>query len=78
MFLFMMGSLMCAVAHSSMTLIIGRAVAGFGSAGILTGSFVIVAKAVPLRLRPVFMSVVGIMSVFSLCRSMAAQMLTSG
>jgi MFS family permease len=61
MFVFLLGSLLCGVAHSSMALIMGRAVAGLGSAGVLTGCFVIVAKAVPLRLRPVFMSVVGSM-----------------
>jgi MFS family permease len=61
MFFFEFGSLLCGVAPSSMTLIIGRAIAGFGSAGILTGSFVVVATAVPLQLRPVFMAVVGLM-----------------
>ncbi|KAK0633043.1 major facilitator superfamily domain-containing protein [Immersiella caudata] len=61
MFFFEFGSLLCGVAPNSMTLIIGRAIAGFGSAGILTGSFVVVATAVPLQLRPVFMAVVGLM-----------------
>ncbi|KAJ3956155.1 hypothetical protein N0V92_007292 [Colletotrichum tropicale] len=40
MLMFLGGSLICALSPSSMVLIIGRAVAGFGSAGILTGSFV--------------------------------------
>jgi len=44
-----------------MTLIIGRAVAGFGSAGILTGSFVIVATGVPLKARPIYTAIVGLM-----------------
>lgn len=44
-----------------MLLIIGRAIAGVGSAGILTGAFVVVANAVPLRQRPVFASFVGLM-----------------
>lgn len=61
MIVFLFGSLLCGIANSPMTLIMGRAVAGLGSAGVLSGSFVIVAKAVPLRLRPVFMAVVGIM-----------------
>ncbi|KAK0753841.1 major facilitator superfamily domain-containing protein [Schizothecium vesticola] len=61
MFVFLLGSLLCGVAYSSMALIMGRAVTGLGSAGVLTGSFVIVAKAVPLRSRPLFMSVVGSM-----------------
>ncbi len=61
MFLFEFGSLLCGVARNSMTLIVGRAIAGFGSAGILTGSFVVVSTAVPLQVRPIFMAVVGLM-----------------
>ncbi|KAK0656612.1 major facilitator superfamily domain-containing protein [Cercophora newfieldiana] len=61
MFFFEFGSLLCGVAPNSITLIIGRAIAGFGSAGVLTGSFVVVATAVPLHLRPIFMAVVGLM-----------------
>lgn len=61
LFLFELGSLVCALAPSSSALIIGRAIAGFGSAGILTGSFVIVALAVPLRLRPIYTAGVGLM-----------------
>ncbi|KAF6838552.1 major facilitator superfamily transporter [Colletotrichum plurivorum] len=60
MFMFLIGSLICAVAPSSIVLIVGRAVAGFGSAGILTGSFVVVATAVPLRLRPIYTAIVGL------------------
>lgn len=44
-----------------MALIIGRAIAGWGSAGILTGSFVVVSHAVPLHRRPVYSAVVGVM-----------------
>lgn len=61
LFLFELGSLVCALAPSSPALIIGRAIAGFGSAGILTGSFVIVALAVPLQLRPIYTAGVGLM-----------------
>ncbi|KAK5663736.1 hypothetical protein OQA88_4167 [Cercophora sp. LCS_1] len=61
MFFFILGSLLCGVAPNSITLIVGRAIAGFGSAGILTGSFVVVATAVPLQVRPIFMAVVGLM-----------------
>ena len=60
-FLFEVGSLLCGVAPNSITLIVGRAIAGLGSAGILTGSFVVVGAAVPLRSRPIFMAVVGTM-----------------
>ncbi|KAI1857170.1 hypothetical protein JX265_011371 [Neoarthrinium moseri] len=61
MFMFMLGSLVCGVAPNSVALIIGRSIAGFGSAGILAGSFVIVAIAVPLSLRPIYTAVVGLM-----------------
>ncbi|KAK3986898.1 major facilitator superfamily domain-containing protein [Cladorrhinum sp. PSN332] len=61
LFIFELGSLMCGVAPNSMTLIVGRAIAGWGSAGILTGSFVVVSAAIPLHLRPIFMAVVGLM-----------------
>lgn len=60
-FLFEVGSLLCGVAPNSITLIVGRAIAGLGSAGILTGSFVVVGAAVPLQSRPIFMAVVGTM-----------------
>ncbi|KAK6859844.1 MFS general substrate transporter [Apiospora arundinis] len=61
MSMFLLGSLISGVAPSSMTLIIGRAVSGFGSAGILTGSFVIVATGVPLKARPIYTAIVGLM-----------------
>jgi MFS family permease len=71
LFLFEIGSLLCGVSRNSITLIIGRAIAGFGSAGILTGSFVVVGTAVPLQSRPMYMAVVGTMQVtpFSPCVS---------
>ncbi|KAI1802900.1 MFS general substrate transporter [Daldinia bambusicola] len=61
MVVFEIGSIISGFAPSSACLIIGRAIAGFGSAGILTGSFVIVATAVPLKARPVYTAVVGLM-----------------
>ncbi|KAH8687406.1 major facilitator superfamily domain-containing protein [Tricladium varicosporioides] len=58
--MFQLGSLICGVAPSSVTLIVGRAIAGLGSAGILTGSFVVVSHAVPLQQRPVLTAVIGL------------------
>ncbi|KAI9651374.1 hypothetical protein NHQ30_001415 [Ciborinia camelliae] len=58
---FVIGSLICGIAPNSLSLIIGRAIAGVGSAGILTGSFVVVAHSVPLHKRPVFTAAVGLM-----------------
>lgn len=61
MLMFLAGSLICGLAPDSLALIVGRAVAGLGSAGILTGSFVIVATAVPVRVRPVYTAIIGVM-----------------
>ncbi|KAL8792911.1 MAG: hypothetical protein Q9195_004488 [Heterodermia aff. obscurata] len=59
-FIFELGSLVCAVAPNSVGLIVGRAIAGWGSAGILTGSFVLVAHSVPLQKRPAYTGLVGL------------------
>ncbi|KAK1781260.1 major facilitator superfamily domain-containing protein [Copromyces sp. CBS 386.78] len=61
MILFELGSLLCGLAPDSTTLIVGRAIAGFGSAGVLIGSFIIVNMAVPKQKRPIFTAVVGLM-----------------
>ncbi|KAK3291704.1 major facilitator superfamily domain-containing protein [Chaetomium fimeti] len=50
--LFELGSLVTAVAPTSTAFIVGRAVAGLGTAGIFSGSFVIVGYIMPLRRRP--------------------------
>jgi MFS family permease len=52
--LFEVGSLICGVASNSITLIMGRAVAGMGGAGLLVGSFLIVAVITPLDKRPIY------------------------
>lgn len=41
-FVFEVGSLICAVAPSSTVLIVGRAIAGIGVAGIFSGALVII------------------------------------
>lgn len=51
-FVFMVGSLICGAAQSSIMFILGRAVAGCGGAGILNGAFVIIAAAAPMGARP--------------------------
>lgn len=45
--LFEIGSLVCAVAPTSTALIVGRAIAGLGAAGVTSGSNIIVALSVP-------------------------------
>ncbi|KAL8722884.1 MAG: hypothetical protein Q9225_000717 [Loekoesia sp. 1 TL-2023] len=56
--LFEIGSLICGVAPSSTTLIVGRAIAGLGAAGIFSGALIIIAHNVPLEKRPVHTSAV--------------------
>jgi MFS family permease len=50
------GSIVCAVAKNSPTLIIGRAIAGAGAAGLYSGGMTMIAFAVPLRQRPLFIA----------------------
>ena len=59
--IFEIGSLICAVAPTSNALIIGRCIAGLGGAGLLAGCLIIVATAVPLRIRPIYMGLVSSM-----------------
>ncbi|KAF7318152.1 Major facilitator superfamily transporter [Mycena chlorophos] len=52
--IFELGSLICMLAPSSDILIVGRAIAGLGSAAIFSGALIIVANVVPLTSRPVY------------------------
>ncbi|KAK8101379.1 hypothetical protein PG999_011753 [Apiospora kogelbergensis] len=58
-FLFEVGSLICAVAPTSPVLIVGRAIAGLGVAGIFSGCTVITSFVVPLEKRPLAFSLFG-------------------
>ncbi|AEO67911.1 uncharacterized protein THITE_2117084 [Thermothielavioides terrestris NRRL 8126] len=60
-FLFEVGSLICGVAQNSVTLIVGRAVAGMGAAGIFSGALTILAYSVPLAKRPIYTGAIGSM-----------------
>ncbi|KGO65250.1 Major facilitator superfamily domain, general substrate transporter [Penicillium italicum] len=55
---FELGSLICAVSTSSKMLIVGRAVAGLGTSGILNGAFTIIAGCVPMSRRPTMLGLV--------------------
>ncbi|KAL4812682.1 major facilitator superfamily domain-containing protein [Aspergillus spinulosporus] len=59
MFLFELGSLLCTVAPTSATFILGRAVAGLGSSGIQTGSIVLLTSLLPVNKRPFWTGLVG-------------------
>ena len=58
-FVFEVGSTLCGAAPSSDAFIVGRAIAGSGAAGIYVGSIMIIVPLVPLRRRPIFISVFG-------------------
>lgn len=51
--IFEIGNLISVLAPTSIGLIIGRAIAGFGCAGLGSGVYVIITQTVPLRRRPV-------------------------
>ena len=54
LFIFEVGSAVCGSAPNSTALIIGRAVAGLGCAGLFSGALLIVANTVPLHKRPTY------------------------
>ncbi|KAK3381168.1 major facilitator superfamily domain-containing protein [Podospora didyma] len=54
LFVFLVGSLICALAKTSPMLIAGRAVAGAGSSGLMNGAWTIVGSSVPLQKQPVY------------------------
>jgi MFS family permease len=60
-FIFEIGSLLCGVSPNSTALIIGRAIAGIGGAGIFSGAILIISKTVPLHQRPSYTSAIGSM-----------------
>ena len=57
--LFEIGSAICGAAPTSAALIVGRAVAGLGSAGLFSGTVVIIVHTVPLQKRPLFQGMFG-------------------
>ena len=59
MLIFEVGSLVCGVAQNSNTLIVGRAIAGLGGAGLSVGGTTIVSFTVPPAKRPVLFGVIG-------------------
>lgn len=59
--LFEVGSLMCATAVNSPMLIVGRAIAGSGAAGLFSGALVILAYSVALRQRPIYTGLISSM-----------------
>lgn len=50
--LFEVGSTVCAAAPNSTAFIVGRAIAGLGSAGITSGAIILMVGVIPLEKRP--------------------------
>lgn len=58
-FIFELGSLICGVSPNSTALIVGRAIAGVGGAGVASGAYTIIGFAVKPDLRPAFTGIIG-------------------
>ncbi|KAL8906322.1 MAG: hypothetical protein Q9207_002097 [Kuettlingeria erythrocarpa] len=58
-FIFEVGSLMCGVSQNSITLIVGRAITGFGVAGSFAGSYIIIGVSAPEKGRPALTGLLG-------------------
>ncbi|RFU35724.1 hypothetical protein B7463_g572, partial [Scytalidium lignicola] len=59
MLIFEVGSLVCGVAPNSKALVVGRAIAGLGGAGLSVGGTSIVSFTVPPAKRPMMMGIIG-------------------
>ncbi|OHW97389.1 MFS toxin efflux pump [Colletotrichum incanum] len=57
--IFEIGSLICALAPNSTAFIVGRAIAGIGTAGLFSGSIVILSYTMPLEKRPLAFGLIG-------------------
>lgn len=62
-FIFEIGSLLCALSPNSIALIVGRAIQGLGAAGVANGGYTITAFIVPPTVQPVVVGLMG--SVFT-------------
>lgn len=57
--IYLLGSIVCATAPSSLAFIIGRALAGLGSAGLIAGSKIFITRLLPLHQRPLYQGYMG-------------------
>lgn len=58
-FIFELGSLLCAVAPNNEVFIVGRAIAGVGAAGVGSGCYTIIAFSADAKRRPMFTGIIG-------------------
>ncbi|KUL82968.1 hypothetical protein ZTR_10277 [Talaromyces verruculosus] len=67
MLIFVLGSIICAVAPNSIALILGRAIAGVGASGLMSGAVLIIAQSAPLEKRPGLLGIItGIFGISSI------------
>lgn len=57
--IYLIGSIVCATAQSSLAFIMGRALAGLGSAGLIAGSKIFITRLLPLHRRPLYQGYIG-------------------
>jgi len=62
---FEVGSALCGAAPTSTAFILGRAIAGAGAAGVWVGGTMLLIPLVPLRKRPIFISMSGLIFAIS-------------
>jgi MFS family permease len=55
---FIVGSIVCGVAQSSATLIVGRAITGIGASGLFGGTLVVISAVVPKAQQPLYFALV--------------------
>ncbi|KAH8884347.1 MFS general substrate transporter [Thozetella sp. PMI_491] len=66
--IFEVGSAICGAAQNSKTLIVGRAIAGIGSSGLMSGAMIIISKSAPLHRRAMFIGLlVAMFGIASVC-----------
>lgn len=58
-FIFVIGSLICAVSQNSVTFVVGRAFAGVGAAGVATGAFTLITFVAEPKVRPGLIGLIG-------------------
>ncbi|KAK7703200.1 hypothetical protein SLS64_009176 [Diaporthe eres] len=63
--IFEIGSVICATAPTSSALVVGRAIAGVGGAGLFIGGTIASAEVAPLHLQPLIIGIMG--GVFGVC-----------
>jgi predicted MFS family arabinose efflux permease len=77
--IFEVGSIVSATAQSSVALIVGRAISGFGAAGMSSGCFLIAGLIGPPQKRPIYIGIIGMSATTgAVCGPLIGGALTTG